>query len=368
MKIVRNNTYPTTQVDTANARLPQRNPPRRHIDTGESFALTKGFTPVMLTSGEVSLNTGGGIAVPDHGLLQPVERSPMLVDEIHFNVRTANSALNVDPRWLLRVKISLGRLQITNNFVPLAALEYEYLTNTLYGGAALTGTDFVGKTFTGSRWKPPVPIYVPSGSMLHTQYQTSAFPYITSTTTTTCVIDTTYIGRLLPVDYPVPRTIKVPYVTAITTSDVPVGNAAAPLLQSRDLQLGNPFDTTLYAQRFVMRQYEVQGYGGNNVFAELYDGGSPVITLRGTFNNVDITIANLVNHYIAFDAGFQSTPIIGGIATPGFGTVGHHALNLYNLEMQPKDRFDLTIDARAVSATPLTASTAGLTGWRNENI
>lgn len=346
MKIVRKSTYPVTEVDTADARLPQRNPPRRHIDTGASFTLTKGFTPVILTSGEVSLgtsSTSGSIFVPNHGLLQPVERTPMLIDELHFNIRQT-AALN-DPRWCVRTQLKLGRHAITNGFVPLAGLEYSYLTNTMYASKTSGSGDYANLGITGTRWKLPVPLYVPSGSVLNCELQISTFKNIG-----TGFADVTYVGRLLPVDYPVPRTIKIPYVTSI------YADSAQSSIESKDLQLGNPFDTTFYAQRFIMRNFETNG----QVY-EKYVGQSPLITLRGTFANNDIQIANRVKHYLVFDDGFTASSVVAA------GLSGHHAYNLYNLEMQPKDRFDLTIDwGGSPSNTPI--AVAALIGWRNEEI
>lgn len=352
-------------IDTEKARLPQTNGPARHVKTGASFKLTRGFSPVILSSTEVTV-APGAIAVPDHGQLQPIERTPMLVDEIHFNARTTNADLSVDPRGILSAKITAGRFAITNGFVPLAGLEYAYLTNSLHGAKTLASTDYAGKSITGSRWRLPVPLYVPPGTTLFTEYQMSPFYYLASSSVTTIVADVTYIGRLLPIDFEIPRTIKVPYATAIQTPGFSSAQYSAwnKRLESKDLQLGNPFDVPFYAQRFVMRNYEVNGYAGNNVFAEAYDGGgagiqAPLITLRGTFDNVDIEVMRNIKHYVAFDDGI----------TPGnFGTRGHHVLNLHNIELKPKDRFDLLIDYSSVNLSPQTMGIASLIGWRNEVI
>lgn len=353
-------TNPISVIDTDNARLPQRNGPRRIVTDGPSFKLTGGFSPVILTSGEVTVSPGA-VAIPDHGKLQPFARSAMLVDEIHVNARAAPTTVTlrrIDARWLLRLQISLGRLALTNGFVPLAAIEHSYLNNNMYGCSTIASTDFAGKSITGSHWKLPVPLYVPAGSLLYTQLQMSAFYLFASSNATTIIADVTYVGRLLPVDYPVPSTIKVPYVTAIQSADAATQGTQQTLLESKDLQLGNPFDTPMFAQRMVMRNYEIISIGGGDTaFVEAYNGGSPSVTLRGTFNNTDISIANALNHYVVFDDGF--TPSV-------LASLGHHTLSLYNTEMRPKDRFDLTIDSRSVTMSDATVAAAGLVGWRNE--
>lgn len=349
----RPNIFEPSDAETKYARLPQKNPPRKFIETGPSFSLKHGFSPVILSSSEVTVNPGSGIAVPDHGLLQPVERTAMLVDEIHFNVRADDANGNyVDPGWPLRAKISMGQFNVTNNFVPIGGLEYSYLINSMYGSRALASTDFAGDSFSGIRWKLPVPLYVPAGSLLYTELQMSSYFYVINTTMAVAV---SYIGRLLPVDYPVPKTIKVPFATSIVSPDVDAPPVIT-LLQSKDLQLGNPFDTNFYAQRMTMRNYGVIG----SVLTEAWEGGAPIVTLRGTFDNVDINVANLLSHYVVFDDGFTANK---------FGTMGHHVYNLFNLDMQPKDRFDLLInwqDTNYTSTFPV--GVAALIGWRNEAI
>lgn len=369
MKLLpRRGVYKPQIVETARARLPQRNPPSRHLDTGPNFKLTKGFSPVILTSGEVSLSRGA-IAVPDHGLLQPVERTAMLIDEIHFSGRTlAGDGISYfDPRWSIRAQLSLGRLAVTNGFIPVAGLEYAHLTNSLNCVFARTaggggGSDYAAYIFSSARWKLPVPLYVPAGSTLQCQLQatSSGFAWASGLYTPTLVADVTYVGRLLPVDYPVPNTIKVPYATALVSPDVASGNTPL-FIESKDLQLGNPFDVPLFAQRFIMRNFNLYTVVVS-MLTETYEGGAPKVTLRGTFNNVDVQIANNVNHYAVFDDGQP-------LGT--FGTYGHRTLNLFNLEMAPKDRFDLLIDWRNVTltpATPLQSAVATLIGWRNEVI
>lgn len=358
---MRSNFLPA-MVDTSRARLPQKNPPRPYIDTGASFALTRGFSPVILTSGEVTLGRGA-IAVPDHGLLQPVERTAMLVDEIHFNSRVlaTDTVSYFDPRWAVRVKLSMGRLAVTNEFLPIAGLDYTYLTNTLYVTLARTGTDFANYLFSSARWRLPTPLYVPAGAVLQCQLQATNANFLW-TGGATLVADVSYVGRLLPVDHPVPHTIKVPYATALFSPDS-LTTANTPLfIQSKDLQLGNPFDTTLYAQRMSMRNFQLSVTGGVSTLMETYEGGAPIVTLRGTFNNVDITVANLMNHYVVFDDGQPFGT---------FSTYGHRAMNLFNLEMAPKDRFDMLVDWRGVTlspATPLQSAVVTLTGWRNERL
>lgn len=358
-------------VDTDRARLPQKNPRSKHIDTGNSFKLTNGFSPVILTSGEVTL-TAGGTAVPDHGKLQPIERTPMLIDEIHFNSRAAISGgpgLDEpawDTRFMLRAQIRAGRNYLTNGYVPIGALEYEHLTNLLVGSRVLASTDYNPSAITGTRWKLPVPLYVPAGEALSTELYMSLASTFSLNRTTTLYADVSYIGRLLPVDYPIPKTIKIPYVTSIQSPD-DVGANGPPyggFLESKDLQLGNPFDTTLYAQRLIHRSFESRNYSLSvgTAFPQTYEGGSPLITLRGTFQNQDISIANRMNHYVVFDDGIS----LGIITSPGT-TLGHHVLNLHNLQMEPKDRFDLTIDSRAATVFP-PWELASLVGWRNAEI
>jgi hypothetical protein len=220
------------------------------------------------------------------------------------------------------------------------------LTNALLGSLTLAGTDFASNTITGVRWKLPVPLYVPAATALYSEFQVSPFFAYS-----TIVGDVTYIGRLLPVDYPIPPTIRVPYVTALYS------DTTQARIESKDLILGNPFDVPYVLQRMIMRNFIINS-DTSAAMVEAYDLGSPLITLRGTINNIDIETARRVNHFKVFDDG-----ITRGV----LNTLGHHALNLYNLILQPKDRFDLLIDWNGnVADTPV--AVAALIGWRNEVI
>lgn len=350
-------------VDTARARLPQKNPLARHTDTGSDFKLTKGFSPVMLTSGEVRLYRGA-IAIPDHGKLQPVERSAMLIDEIHISGRYKSGAVSYfDPRWAIRAKFTLGNIALSNDFLPIAGYEYAYLSNQLNTVFTHTSTDYSAQLLSSMRWKLPVPLYVPAGSVLNCQLLGTNDYFIWAEPSEIApngqlFADVTYIGRLLPIDYPIPKTIKVPFVTGFYTPDALSGNSVQ-LIQSKDLQLGNPFDVPFYAQRFVMHSFQLYILVASYL-TETYDGISPITTLRGTIQDQDISIANLMRHYVVFDDG-QS------LGT--FGTYGHRVMNLFNLELKPKDRFDLTLDWQGTTQpTYHPCGVATLVGWRNEVI
>lgn len=337
-------TFRPTIVDTERARLPQKNYPRQALPPpaveksapGGGLPLIRGFSPIVLSSGDTSL-VAGGTGVPDHGRLQPHERSPMFIDEIHFSVRMTDTggAINT-PVWAIRAKFDMGRLALTRGYVPIGNFEYVWLNNTMLSPTA-AGSAFANNSVTGVRWRLPKPQFVPAGSLLSCSLAQSIYGIASSS-----FVDVTYVGRLLPIDYPTPEVIDVPYVTAVYK------DAVTSPLYSQDLELGNPFEMPMYAQRLTMRHVEA---------ATRYIEQAttiPTVTLRGTIKNQDIEIARDIPYNVLLDD------------RPASGQLGHRTFELFNGEMAPKDRFEAAITWANTTSSPL--ASIALIGWRRERL
>lgn len=220
--------------------------------------------PVLLSTSVVCAN-GGSIITPDADDLQSDHQRDIQIEEIRFLV-SVNSNLSVPtigavealPSSRVRVRLKMGRLDLTNGFIPLCLLgpritsfygaisgddAYDGLPGffTAAGNTAQTVWDY-------QRWRFPRPLIVPHGSTLLPQFQVLQPDGTTILSTKGNASYTVYvamIGRTF--DRELPKKMPVPYATAWIADPVSKG------LQSSDDQLVNKFNVDLHLQRFVGR-------------------------------------------------------------------------------------------------------------------
>lgn len=193
-------------------------------------------SPVLLSATfAVPVNSVRGLA--DSTQLQNPSRTAMWLDEIrvfaHFPQERSQADVQ-DINLQLRISLKLGRIPITNGFVPIALM-----------GKVLNPTEFILEGNGGFHtWKLPKPLYIPAGEYLIPEIQHIGFASITDTPD----IRITYAGRSLPSDHPRPPVLNFPWVTAYVTPNRGVGVFTD---QSYETDLVNPFNEPLRVQRFV---------------------------------------------------------------------------------------------------------------------
>jgi hypothetical protein len=163
-------------------------------------------------------------AIP-YNMLNP-NKSAMLVDAFRF---TSGSFVgDAGALGALRAEIKLGGIPLTRYLVPVGVLGARYIGSE----ASVT-------------WHLTKPLYVPPGVPLSVRiveqsiYPTQSYTYDFSD------LQLDVLGRSLPLDYPVPTEIDVPWVTATQcTADVQrfVGD---------DADLSNPFGVPLEVRCFI---------------------------------------------------------------------------------------------------------------------
>lgn len=222
--------------------------------------------PILLST-QVVVPNGGGVVTADADDLQNDHQRDIQIEEIRFFVFVNSnmavggnpSSVETNPAARVRVKLKMGRFDLTNNFIPLWLLGPRLVSvpGNIIGGdsgfdglpgfynAAGNGTETV---WDYQRWRFPRPLIVRHGSTLMAQFQVlqpdgSTVQGARSNTSYTVYI--ALVGRTF--DREVPKKIPVPYATAWIADAVTQG------LQSGDDQLVNKFNVDLHLQRFIGR-------------------------------------------------------------------------------------------------------------------
>ena len=183
-------------------------------------------SPILL-SASVTIGQGQQLEISDPTALTNPSRNAMLLDEIRIRV------LEIQEPLLIRAQFRLGRVPLTNGFVPIGC----------FGKSLLPGD---ATQFT---WKLPRPMYIPPGEFLAAQFQyasdvVAAFPSASP------VVQVLYCGRSLASDFPRPAEIDVPWVAAFIPP--PRASGVADYIDvSTESDLVNPFDVPVKVQRFI---------------------------------------------------------------------------------------------------------------------
>lgn len=210
------------------------------------------FPVCLYSTGTVAI---GAVFTPDADDLQNHFDTPIQIDEIRFMFFV--NGVSVNPlrslAALIRVQLKMGRIDLTNGFVPAwlfgSRLQRNVETlNGVAGGGRLSAWEY-------HRWKLPVPMIVPAGSTLLPYFQyllPDGTQALTSAHDSPITVHVAMVGKGSKSPS---RKIKVPYVTAYIADPSSGGQ------QSKDDQLVNKFNTPLWVQRFVGR---IAVKGGTN--------------------------------------------------------------------------------------------------------
>ena len=202
-------------------------------------------TPVAMSA---SVSPASGLTASlDSRLMQAPQRSPMEIDEIRFQLRHINTAVNTGSMGggILRARFKLGRLDLTNDYVPIWNLSdrVNLLREAITGAADIVVTG--NAHYSYYRWKFPYPLYVPGSMPLHGSIQRVSTYDADQTaldSAATVRVFVTYVGRILKKGIPVPTRIRVPYATGWVST--------TPLI-SDEISLRNVLSSPLHVTRFT---------------------------------------------------------------------------------------------------------------------
>lgn len=180
-------------------------------------------SPILMSSGLLTLAANQQQEVSDPTRFQNPFRTPMFIDEIRF-VMVGGWSQN-----FLQAKFRLGRTPLSRDYTPIGNF-----------GRSLRAS---ARILT---WRLPKPLYVPANEYL--------VPHVRNTYTSSQQIEVIYAGRSLAANAPVPKSIFVPWVAAYQPAGVttPAGNGNT-IVASSEADIVNPFDVSMYVQRFLGR-------------------------------------------------------------------------------------------------------------------
>ncbi len=313
--------------------------------------------PLLLSAKTPNLTNNAIVSPVDSSFLANPTRQAMFVDEIRFSIPTGAGLSGTGTSGVVVMpftgcRLSMGRLAITNGFVPLVLFGKSLnTTDVTNGGSAQSGFCMT--------WKLPKPLYVPPGEFISPRFQ-----FILPITPaggqavpdpTPFQIEMSIVGRSLPVDCPVPRTIDMPWISFWQSKALNCTVSASSTFltrdQSRETDLVNPFNTPLFLQRLVGRLPTV-GANANGTFEANDAGfcfiGSEFVTLR------------MVNSY-------------GGVLVKDF-TPFYDLFHLYdkawtvNTKMPPKTFLTTFLECNTTTSTQTSTQNAiamiGMIGYR----
>ena len=195
--------------------------------------------PVVLSSRITFAPQIGAIGTPDEpGNLYAPTDCGMLLEAIQIWIK--GTALTA-PNWH-EWELTLGRSKLTNLSQPIAlAVRSE---EAIQVGANQGSTPADSQAYL---WTLPRPLYVPCNSTLQVKVKSGVADG-------SAVV--TFIARVLPKGYPVPRTADVPYATSFRPGMISVGATETDtdkyIYSSGPNDLNNPFNFPLNVQRFTM--------------------------------------------------------------------------------------------------------------------
>lgn len=199
----------------------------------------EGGIPTLLSS-TINLNSGG-TGTFDAGKLSVPFKVPMLIDEIRWSVRLKDAAADIarsNGGALIRCKLTLGELELTNGFIPIWLFGGTTQDDVEQTGTIVSATDEA--FYSHFRWKLPRPLFVGAGNALR------AYAMRGADARSPGKVTIAYAGRVFP-EAQRPKEIDVPWVTAYLAT---VGAATG---TSGTLDLHNPFHQPLHVQKFVGR-------------------------------------------------------------------------------------------------------------------
>jgi len=238
------------------------------------FSYSRATSPLLLST-DVSL-VNGASAVPDLAQLSSPFREPILIDEVRFiitspltTVTQATGDFSLDFGAAIQCRFRVGRVEISEGHVPvwLYGTSMQQHNTTVEVVTDTPGVQVeVVQTFAHYRWKLPVPLLVPSGSVLIPNFRRIdgagfTFPGAAN-------VNISYAGRYVDPGLPLPKLIQVPWVSAFAPT-MPVA-----FYKTGERELSNILDVPVRVQRFTGRIFAQIGVGIDTQVLEATDNGT----------------------------------------------------------------------------------------------
>lgn len=212
----------------------------------------------VLVSGELSL-APGATGTPPLSDLSFGSRYAVLVDEIHFRVwstgknTVAPNGPIQDLRGNIRVNLTIGRFQITDNFTPIWSLG-RVNSNDIYftdiDADAYSVVPNQARAITACTWRLPVPLYMPPSALILPTFQYAlGSSQALGITMPTANINISVAGRAVIPGQPVPARWPIP-------SSLFYEAAPAPYSVNPGSALVNASRNDLHIQRYTLRVWD----------------------------------------------------------------------------------------------------------------
>lgn len=259
-------------------------------------------SPILLQA-QIVVPPAGSMGLADTTLLENPFQGPMWLDEIRFSLPVLDGTSSPALSWsALSVDLKLGNTPITRANVPISLLGKalnDGVNNSLAPGelARTNQTDAassgVGLSAGPQRftWKLPKPLFIPARELLRpTMYFT---PYSGATARTVTIA---YACRPLPLNYPTPAKLDVPWVSYFKPGFSAVPSSADITDQSTPNDIYNPWAQELHVQRFVGRFMGLPYFEADNFMglASAQIDFNTGLTKSGTFVTAQDSFGNIL--------------------------------------------------------------------------
>lgn len=198
--------------------------------------------PIFLNDQVILSGNQKGFARSIH--MQNPFRVPVLVDEIRYRITSDSDQELAIALAQIRVRHLLGRTPLMSNTIPIGLLSKSF------GMTVPTSLDFP----SWYTWKLPKPLYVPATEVLSAELEMP--PDIAGTFT----VQVSYAARILPDGTPPPEKINVPWACFFQLPEFS-STSGIDVVTTKETDIVNPFNETLFVQRFIGRSVFQTGGG-----------------------------------------------------------------------------------------------------------
>lgn len=299
-------------------------------------------TAPILLSGQVSINPGQTVSAPTQDLTSPF-REAIWVDSIHWTAfGRPGSPVQVLPwNWggTIRTRLVLGRTELTRNrnnaFVPIWNFGPQVNDNSASLQFDRESADpSVAASFY--KWKLPRPLYVPPGMSLQSEFSRTADGGPNGV-----VVSVGYAGRYVDPSLPTLHEIDVPLVCFAEAA----GTLAS--FMSNENDFVNPYLTTYFTQRFILRAQETRDVGSGPYLSEATNLNTVAqVKVQDTYG------VNIVRDFLDWNTGVVFD--------------ANRRAWTFNKTLEPKERYNVQFRPPVGSATFGADLMLSLVGWRKE--
>lgn len=202
----------------------------------------------MVLSAQITIaanRAAGEIGFGNTTQLENPFQAPMWLEEIRVSYTWNSSDTSEVDEWAgFGLKLELGKLPITNGFVPLPLFGKVLSDSVLnVGSGASNDTTLSRMCFT---WKLPRPLFIEARQLLKPTLYVPTMGSVAKTVTLS------YHCRPLPKGTPSPKMLQVPWVTSYKPANLALGGSDQTDF-SAPSDLFNPWNEELHVQRFLGR-------------------------------------------------------------------------------------------------------------------